>query len=252
MSANATIAGISLPDKLKALLAGDDPNQSNFRTALFFAILLHLVLAALMPQIPDFTLPGSNRGSILNVFLNEPDEEEQFEQSLNRPFPYPNSDQALLEPTLGSASPEAGNDINVSEATPDQVAQQAENLGDRSAGDNSEASIERVIRTDLAFIRIFARQEAERHALAHPEEVERFRRTFNSRRNNQRRNRSESFKNRYGDYYAKSNSSSGDVCFLQRPGENRDELSTNIVYFYRCDREPMSLDIDSLEDSSSE
>lgn len=231
--------------QVKTWIEGSDPRNAHLRLAMFIAVLLHLVLAALMPSLPDFTLPASSRGSILNVFINNDAREKKFEQSLNNPVAFPNADEALLDPVLGSASPDAGEQSTVSEATPDQLAQSADSLGDKSAGKVQEASIQTVIRTDLAYIRMFARQEAARHAEQHPEEVERFRRTFNSQRNYRRRNKTESFKDRYGDYYVRASSSSGDVCFLQRPGENRDEMNTNIVYFYRCDSEPIIIDIDS-------
>ena len=179
------------------------------------------------------------------MFLGTESEAEKFEQTLNQPFPFPNSDQSLLEPTLGAASPESGAQGTVSEATVDQVAQKAANLGNRSTGATTEASIESVMRTDLAFIRMFAQQEAIRHAEEHPEEVERFRRSFNSRRNYHRRNKTQSYENRYGDYYTRTTSSSGDVCFLQRPGEKRHELSTNTVYFFRCGSKPLVLDLEA-------
>jgi hypothetical protein len=230
---------------LRLLIEGDDPRHARMRLAMFCAMVLHLLVVMMMPGLPQLTMPTSNRGSILNVFLGTESEVERFEQELNQPFPFPNSDHALLEPTLGAASPEAGDDGTVSEATEAQVAQQASKLGDRSAGDTSDASIESIMRTDLAFIRMFAQQEAVRHAEEHPEEVERFRRSFNSARNYHRRNKTDSYQNRYGDYYTRTTSSSGDVCFLQRPGENRDELSTNIVYFFRCGAKPVVLDLEA-------
>lgn len=231
--------------KLRLRIEGDDPRHAHMRLAIFCAMLLHLILVVFMPGLPELTLPTSNRGSVLNVFLKTESEAERFEQKLNQPFPFSNSDQALLEPTLGAASPESGDQGTVSEATAEQVAQKAENLGNRSAGAINEASIESVMRTDLAFIRMFAQQEAIRHAEEHPEQVERFRRSFNSARNYHRRNKTNSYENRYGDYYTRTTSSSGDVCFLQRPGEIRDELSTNVVYFFRCGAKPLVLDLES-------
>lgn len=233
--------------RVRTWIEGHDPRHAHLRLAMFFAVLLHLVLAVLMPSLPEFTLPSSARGTILHIFLSESSEGEEFEQSLNNPVALATADEALMKPALGSASTESGDQATVREATPEQYAQQAKTLGDKSAGKTQSASIQTVIRTDLAYIRMFARQEAARHAEQNPEEVERFRRTFNSRRSYPRRNKTESFKNRYGDYYVRASSSTGDVCFLQRPGENRDEMSTNIVYFYRCDSEPIIIDINKSD-----
>lgn len=236
-----------IPSRVRTWIEGSDPRHTHLRLAMFFAVLLHLVLAALMPSLPDFTLPSSARGTILHIFLREAADGDEFEQSLNNPVALANAEDALMKPALGSASTEPGDQASVSEASPDQYAQRAETLGDRSAGKTQSASIQPVIRTDLAYIRMFAKQEAARHAEENPEEVERFRRTFNSRRNYTRRSKTEAFKNRYGDYYVRASSSTGDVCFLQRPGENRDEMSTNIVYFYRCDSEPIIIDINKSD-----
>lgn len=238
----SAVEGVS---KIKVWIEGGQPSNAHLRMALFYAVLLHLVLAALMPSIPNLTLPASSRASILNVFLTPSAEKEKFEQSLNQPFPFPNADEPVLELTLGSASPETGAQATVSEASADQTAQQAENLGDTSARAKNDRSIQAILRTDLAYIRMFAKQEAARHSDENPEEIEQFRRSFNSRRNYHRRNQVEASQNRYGDYYARSNSSTGDVCFLQREGENRDEMSTNIVYFYRCGSAPMNIDLEA-------
>ena len=53
--------------------------------ALCSAVILHLLLALLLPNIPPLVIPSIDRGQALSVFLRSAPEPEEFEQSLNNP-----------------------------------------------------------------------------------------------------------------------------------------------------------------------
>jgi hypothetical protein len=145
---------------------------------------------------------------------------------------------------LGSTSIEKGEDAIVSEAlessnaSSDQ-AQDSDSIGSGANGDSAPS-----IRFDYATVRLFAQQEAIRYTDLHPEEVDRFARTFNRTRNHRRRSRSESYQDKLGDFYARSNSSTGDICFKQKREVAVEEFVTNTVYFFRCDKQPLGFELD--------
>jgi len=64
-----------------------DYRTDHLKSAVFLALILHVVLAVLLPDIPKLTLQGFDRSSSLTVFLNEKEEEEKFDQSLNQQKP---------------------------------------------------------------------------------------------------------------------------------------------------------------------
>jgi len=218
----------------------------HFTTALFFAVVLHIVLAIVLPDIPKLALQGFDRPSSLTVFLNDKEKEDELDQSLNQQLPLPANIDTLADPALGSTSVEKGEDAIVSEAAEPSKAStdEAADATSVGSGDNNENTPS--IRFDYATVRLFAKQEAIRYTELHPREVDRFARTFSRSRNYRRRSRTESYRDKLGDLYARSNSATGDICFKQqREAATSQEFSTNTVYFFRCDKQPQGLVIKS-------
>jgi hypothetical protein len=229
----------------------------NFRTdhlksAAILAVILHIALAIVLPDMPKLSLQGFDRPSSLTVFLSQIEEAEEFNQSLNQQMPLAANIDTLADPSLGSTSIEAGQDSIVSAAVEPSIAkveqtQQTKNL---SSGKNEGEKVPS-IRFDYATIKRFAKQEAARYAELYPKKVERFARTFNRSRNFRRRSRTESYQDRLGDLYARSNSSDGDICFKQRREQAADDYLTNTVYFFRCDSQPQGFGLDTKDEKSS-
>jgi hypothetical protein len=224
----------------------------HFTSAVILALILHLVLALVLPDIPKLSLQGYDRASSLTVFLAQTDEQEIFDQSLNQQLPLPADIDTLADPSLGSTSVEKGQSSIVSDelrpsAASSEQAQETPRSGSSSDGEKTQS-----IRFDYAAIKLFAKREAARYAELYPREVERFARTFNRARNYRRRSRTESYKDKLGDMYARSNSSDGDICFKQKRVEAVNEYATNTVYFFRCDSQPQGwkLDINNNKKSS--
>ena len=226
-----------------ALIAGDDPRTAHLRTALFLAVLLHLVLAAVLPDLPEFKLHYLNRGSAINIFLKQQEKKKEFQQTLNQQVPNPEVLQPLVEPTLGSSSPTQGDDSLVAEDSLHKDSPRFDTVVTDTSGSKNTNNLQPTIKIDRATIKLFARQEAIREVEQNPEKLARFKRSFNSRRSFQRRSRADSYKNRYGDYYVRNSSSAGDICFVQKAEPVQDDFSTNTVYFFRCDSEPLGLDL---------
>lgn len=222
-----------------------DFRKNHLAAAIFCAVMLHVFLAIFIPNLPKLTLQGIDRPSGLTVFLANI-KEEPFDQFLNQQLPLPANIEALSDPSLGSTSEEIGEDAIVSNAVePAQASNYAvEDLS--SAGFDAQGDSKPSLRFDYATVRLFAEREAARYAQLHPREVARFDRTFNRSRNYRRRSRIASYQDRLGDLYARSNSSSGDVCFKQQRVETPDEFTTNTVYFFRCDKQPQGFELDSL------
>ena len=216
----------------------------HLKSAIFLAIILHIALAILLPDLPKLSLQGFDRPSSLTVFLNEKEKQEEFDQSLNQQLPLPANIKSLADPSLGSISIETGDDSIVSEAVEPspESSDQPEEVSSVGAGVNGDSTPS--IRFDYATVRLFAQQEAIRYAELRPKDVDRFARTFNRSRNYRRRTRTESYQDRLGDLYARSNSSAGDICFKQQRVEAVDEFTTNTVYFFSCDKQPQGLELD--------
>lgn len=229
--------------RVMALIAGEDPRTAHLRTALFLAVLLHLVLAAVLPDLPDFNLQYFNRGSAINIFLKPQERKKEFQQTLNQQLPNPEVLRPLVEPTLGSASPARGDDSLVAEDSLHKDSPRFDTVVTETSGSKNSNALQPTIRIDSATIKLFAQQEAIREVEENPEKLARFKRSFNSRRSFQRRSRAESYKNRYGDYYVRNSSSAGDICFVQKPEPVQDDYATNTVYFFRCDSTPQGLDL---------
>ncbi|MBL4671145.1 MAG: hypothetical protein JKX81_02705 [Arenicella sp.] len=216
----------------------------HFTSAVILALVLHIALAVLLPDIPKLSLQGYDRASSLTVFLEKTDEQEIFDQSLNQQLPLPANTDTLADPALGSTSIEKGQSSIVSDelrpsAASGEQAQDAPRSGLSSEGEKTPS-----IRFDYATIKLFAKREAARYAELYPREVERFARTFNRARNYRRRSRTEGYRDKLGDLYARSNSSDGDICFKQKRVEAVDEYVTNTVYFFRCDSQPQGWKLD--------
>lgn len=224
------------------------PSQNHFRTALILALVLHFLLAILLPPIDGLTMFPTGRDLGINVFLSIEEEAELFDRNLNQQLPLPQTDQPLVSPALGSASPELGEQIILTEQTPESESSSSDAVDTTSASDQQTASIRTAIRFDSVAIKLFAQREAVRSAERNPKQVARFKRSFNSRRNYQRRTRAQSYKNQYGDYYIKTRSSVGDICFVQKEDNLTNEVSTKTVYFFECGKKPLKLDLQAGSD----
>ena len=233
-------------------IADTSEQQHNLRNALFAAFFLHLALALLLPSIPKLILPSVDRGASLTVFLRKIVEKEEFEQTLNQQLPLPANIPDLADPSLGSASIEKGDDSLVSDAAEPAQANAEPVSENETQGASDTGNDIPSVRFDFASVRLFAKAEAVRYAEENSHSVERFARTFNRSRNIRRRSKIDSYRNRLGDLYARSNSSDGDVCFKQQREQSRDDFSSNTVTFFRCDREPMKLSIDNEIDNVDE
>ena len=231
-----------------ATFPSDHSSQNHFRTALILALVLHFLLAILLPPIDGLKIFPMGRDLGINVFLNIEEETKPFDKNLNQQLPLPHADQPLVDPALGSASPELGQQTILTEQTPESDSSRSDTIDTTSAGDQKTTSIRTAIRFDRAAIKIFAQQEAIRAAERNPNEVARFKRSFNSRRNYQRRTRTESYKNQYGDYYLRTRSSVGDICFVQKQDNIPNQASTNTVYFFECGKKPLKLDLEAGRD----
>ena len=220
-------------------------SQNHFRTALILALVLHFLLAIVLPPIDGLKMFPFGRDSGINVFLNIEEEIEPFDKNLNQQLPLPHADSPLANPALGSASPELGEQALLTEQTPEGDSSRSETLETTSAGDQKTTSVRTAVRFDLAAIKIFAQQEAIRAAERFPKQVARFKRSFNSRRNYKRRTRAQSYKNQYGDYYIKTRSSVGDICFVQKKDNIANPVSTHTVYFFECGKKPLKLDLEA-------
>jgi hypothetical protein len=219
-------------------------SQNHFRTALILAIALHFLLAIVLPPIDGLTMFPIGRDSGINVFLNTEEETKAFDKNLNQQLPLPQADKPLANPALGSASPELGEQTLLTEQTPEGDSSRSNTLDTTPVGNQKTTSVRTSLRFDLAAIKVFAQQEAVRTADRNPKQVASFKRSFNSRRNYQRRTRAQSYKNRYGDYYIKTRSSVGDICFVQKKDNIANPVSTNTVYFFECGKKPLKLDLE--------
>lgn len=232
--------------KLETLTPPITSGKSRLHWGLVLAVVAHLTLLLILPDIPELQFKLIGRSGGINVFLTETNktEEKQFEQTLNQPSRLPTADQPLIEPAVGSATPDPGDESSVTESAPQVTAQSGESDNKKAQGKESKVNIKPEILTSRAMIARFSQQQAVLYANLNPDNLERFRRTFNSYRSYQRRNQRKSYKSLYGDYYAKSSSSVGDVCYKQQREIRQDEFSTKTVYFFRCDQKPKEFKID--------
>jgi len=182
--------------------------QDHLKKALAAALLLHIALAFLIPSIPKLIIPNVDRGASLTVFLRKVvEQEEEFEQSLNQQLPLPADIPNLADPSLGSSSVEKGEDSLVSDAVEPSQSNAKPVSENETQGSSDTGSELPTVRFDFATVRLFARREAVRYAEQNSNSVERFARTFNRSRNYRRRSKIESYQDRLGDLYARSNSS---------------------------------------------
>ncbi len=234
------------------LTADISEQHHHFKKALTAALFLHIALAFLLPSIPKLMIPSVDRGASLTVFLKKVEEVETFEQSLNQQLPLPANIPDLADPSLGSTSIEKGEDSLVSEPVEPAQANAEPVSENETQGSSDKGDQKPTISFDFASLRLFAKREAVRYAEQNSHAVERFARTFNRNRNIRRRSKFESYQDRLGDLYARSNSSNGDICFKQQRERAQDDVSSNTVYFFRCDSEPLKLSIDKTPDNTDE
>ncbi len=220
------------------LIEAKSPSQfSMMHKAAAGALLLHLLLLALIPDIPQWKLPFAEQGFRLNVLL-QIDDEEEFDQSLNYP-----SNEAVNTSSeasaLNIASSAPGHEDTEAKQSDEVTGANADPVESRAVGQSTDNRISPRVLFSHASIMQFARQEAVRYADYQPRELARFNRSFNSRRQYQRRKRTNSYKNQYGDQYVNNGASNGDICFVKtadkvaKPSGTFDS-GTYTVHFFRC------------------
>lgn len=219
--------------------------NSHLRHALVMAVVLHIVLLLALPDIPKILFPDIKYHSRITVFLKSNDKADTFQQSLNQPS-LSATQQSLLEASPSSASVQKGEEEVVSEASPEVQSQYTNNSKADAAGKEVNNNIQPAVLFSYSLITRFAQQEAIQYAEKNPDQVDRFGRGFNSARNYQRRSRTRSYSNLYGDRYVRNNSSNGDICFVQqREAINNNDSPEKVVTFFRCDRKPQKLELNS-------
>jgi len=214
------------------------------RTALIAALLLHLLLAMLLPDLPKLLIPSIDRGATLNVFIRTPTPAKEFEQTLEQPLPQSTDLNNELDSSLSLVSPEEGEDTLPTEAAPEQEGDSTRATDQEPASNQQTENGERSsVVVSFSMVRSFAQNYVAQEALLDPGLVERRQNRYRSDFSVRRRSKVESFNNRFGDVYVQSETSRGDICFFQKAEPGQDELAVNIVQFYRCDREPLKLDL---------
>lgn len=215
----------------------------NIHKAWALAILLHVMLAFLLPGIPEFKVPDFSRAAALNVFLQREEEPQKFEQVLDQSLPTLNANQELQEAQVEASSIDPQKDETISDEAPELENTNGESFEKDPAGIASQANSRPSILVSRSFIRRFTDLEAATFAEQNPDDLSRFSRSFASFRSLQRRNETASHQNRFGDVYVRNSASSGDVCFVQQQDRLANEATTRTVYFYRCDSKPKSFEL---------
>ena len=202
------------------------------------ALLLHLLLLATFPNIPRWEVPFSEQGFRLNVILQKEEEEDVFKQSLN----YSNNEakeETSQSSSLNVASPAPGENDSDSTESQEVTGTSADKAESNALGQNTVNSLSPNVVFSYSSIIKFAQQEAVRYADANPDNLARFSRSFNSRRQYQRRKRTNSYKNQYGDQYVNNGSSNGDICFVKTAESLANQsgtfdANTYTIHFFRC------------------
>ncbi len=216
---------------------------SPMRIALIAALLLHILLAVVFPDLPKLVIPSIDRGSSLNVFIRASAPEQEFDQSLEQPLPKSTDLNNQTDTALSLVSPEQGEDDLPTEAAPEQDGRATTADEQTASTKKSETGKTSSVVVSFSMVRRFAQNYVAQEALLDSEIVERRRNRYRSDFSVKRRSNTDSFQNRFGDVYVRSDTSRGDICYLQRAEPTQDELAVNVVQFYRCDREPLKLDL---------
>lgn len=222
-------------------------NLTELQRACLFAVLVHALLVSLLPDIPALKLPSIDRGKTITVFLREEPEEEPFEQTLLNPGEIsqrlPETAQAQ-NPSLVAAS---GQQEQLQDENQRLDAERDDLLRSTPSGDSAQASVEPRITLSYASIKLFAEQEAYRHAEENPDLLARFKRSFNSSASYRARPDTESFTDLYGSYYVRNHAADGDICFKKEEEPQTDDFSTHMVLFFRCGEQPLKLNLERTE-----
>lgn len=220
---------------------------SHLQKALLITLLFHSVLLLILPPLPVFKLSGFDRTQGLIVTFLKESEPPIFDASLNQELPMAAKVDEVTTPSFGARSVELADDKFVSDQSKMNELNGKESSELAIKGNLASQNDTPSVRFDFAAIRQFAKRDAIRYAEFQPRKVERFARAFNRSRSQYRRNRNEGYRNRIGDIYARSNSSSGDVCFKQQRDDSQREIITNTVYFFRCDSKPLGFKLKKTE-----
>lgn len=219
--------------------------------ALGYAVLAHMVLVLVLPDLPKLTIPSIDRGRAIRVFLRATPEPEVFEQTLQNPGLLANQLRDT-RPTAGIIPAQSGSEDENSEAAPTIDSERQDNSQSNASGSEENAGIKPNTFITTSTIRLFAQREAFQHAESNPDALQRFQRSFRSVASYRRRSRSDSYIDRYGDYYVRTSSSTGDICFKQEKELQVDDFSTNTVMFFSCERGPLKIDLDNEIDLEPE
>lgn len=206
------------------------------RQAALAALSLHVLLLLLLPPVKNWNLPPIEHGLRLNVVLEQV--QDKFDQSLNYPSNTP-SDKVSQASSLNIARSAPGEDDSEASQSDEVTGTSSDSVETKAVGLSKTNSISPSVLFSYSSIMQFARQEAVKFADVNPNDLRRFNRSFNSRRQYQRRKKANSYTNQYGDQYVKNGSSNGDICFLKTAEGLANQTgtfdaNTYTVHFFRC------------------
>ena len=211
--------------------------------ALIAALVLHLLLALLLPDLPRLIIPSIDRGVALNVFIRTPRPVEEFEQSLQQPLPLSTDRNNRLDSSLSLVSPDIGEEEVPTEAAPEQEGQASQPSKTKPSGQEASSKSRNSVIVSFTAVRQFAQSYVARQIQQTATEFNQRNNSYRSDFSTRRRTKTQSRQNRFGDIYVRDETSRGDICFVQQADNSQSELAVNVVQFFRCGREPLNLDL---------
>lgn len=206
------------------------------RRAALGALCFHLLLLALMPTIPQWTVFSVSQRSGLNVVIQKP--EAEFDQRLNNPL-HQLSNEFAQEASRANMNLEQGVDELETPASEPFIGSDADQQQSQAVGLAKENRVSPKVYFGYYSVKMFIAQEAVRHTEIDDADLARFNRTFNSPRIQQRNSKETSYANRYGEQNYNVRSSAGDICFKKTAEKitrqtGTFDTNTYMVHFFRC------------------
>lgn len=220
---------------------------TELQRACLYAVLMHALLVMLLPDIPALKLPSIDRGNTITVFLREEPEEEPFEQSLLNPGEISQRLPETAQAQNPSSVTASGQQDQLQDENQRLESERNDLLRSTPSGNSAQASVQPRITLSYSAIKLFAEQEAYRHAEENPDLLARFKRSFNSSASYRARPNTESFTDLFGDYYVRNHAADGDICFKKEEEPQTDDFSTHMVLFFRCGEQPLKLNLNRTD-----
>lgn len=220
--------------------------RSRSQTALILALLAHVVFFLLLPNLPPFTIPTITGESRITVFLNQNNRQQLLEQRLEQEYSSADIQPSELEKEIPEINQVLNKDASVSgqnnpKENPKSVSENISSEPISSKKPTAKNKPKSLFSASL--IREFTKQYEQQNVDRNTRQLERFKRSFNSRRPLRNKNRRENYKSIYGSEYVRASNAGGDICFVQKPEVRADDWQTNSVLFYRCNTKPKSLEL---------